>query len=164
MKLDHHLTTDPASGVLASGYQSWRYSDAQKVYYTVEAVKNMRRFHAGGQKARSGDVGGLDAIDAYRKKVRKNATTRVCIVCEEEFLVTRTNRGYKTCGTVACVDEARRRTARMGRAAQLAAGIKLRRCVVCDDPLPENAHGNVKVHTWCREDLRLQTRKARESA
>ena len=92
MKIDNHLTTDPASGVLASGYQSWRYSDDQKVYYTVEHVKNMRRFHAGGAKARSGDIGGLDAISAYRNKLRKKATLRVCIVCKEEFMVTRLNR------------------------------------------------------------------------
>ena len=150
MKLDPHLTTDPASGVLASGYQSWRYSDDQKVYYTVEHVENMRWYHDGGAKPRSGDIGGLDAIGAYRNKLRKKATLRVCIVCKEEFMVTRLNRGYKTCGTTACVEETRRRTARMGRAAQLAAGIKLRRCQVCDDPLPENAPGSVKMHTWCR--------------
>ena len=162
--MDNRLTTENTGHYAGRWYD---LPDGTKRYYTVEAVKDMRRFHGGGQKAHSGDVGGLDAIDAYRKKVRKNATTRVCIVCEEEFIVTRTNRGYKTCGTVACVEEARRRTARMGRAAQLAAGIKLRRCQVCDDPLPENAHGNVKMHTWCRgegEEVNQQARRAEGEA
>ena len=163
--LPSHLTTSDESGVLASGYQSWRYSDDQKVYYTVEHVENMRRYHDGARRARSGDLGAA-ALTDYLNRKRKGGprVTRTCIICKEDFTVTQLNRKYKTCGSEACTEEARRRTARMGRAAQLAAGVKLRRCAVCDDPLPENAHGNVKMHTWCRGEMEEANRKRREAA
>ena len=115
--LPSHLTTDPASGVMASGYQSWRYSDAPKVYYTPDYVANMRWFHDRARKARSGDVGAAAITDAMNTRKRRRGTkSGTCVVCGDPFI--NGERDQVTCLSAECLAERQRQRRRESKERQ----------------------------------------------